>query len=364
MSVKSLLRKWYGVAKQNKYYINKYLQSFGKIVVIYNKNHPIYTVAFEELPAEKYLYVFIQEIEKASGWQQLLLNKAKVIHSDAPFFPFDFNRFKDKLIVAECEAWGKPLIYEDARVKVIYVESKYAISENPKNEKIKLLYPGIKYNPASRQPKPDGSPIVLSAVGYGGMIKGFDVVYKLYKTLKKEFPIKLIIAGSLGHDFNFYPEITKEAYDAADFDKIAAELKADPDVTFGYKKRDQLFAEVYPQTDIYIQMSRMDTFGFTVLEAMSFGLPIISTSHKALPEMVVDGENGYIVNDFTDDINSQEWFNKSYEESLVALRKLLQDKDLRTRMGQKSKDFVAQKFDAKIRRQIVEADYDKYLSSM
>lgn len=46
--------------------------------------------------------------------------------------------------------------------------------------------------------------------------------------------------------------------------------------------------------DLYAQPSRSEAMPFAVMEAMELGLPIIATDVGGLPEIVADGENGYL----------------------------------------------------------------------
>lgn len=50
----------------------------------------------------------------------------------------------------------------------------------------------------------------------------------------------------------------------------------------------------YASHHLLIHLSSDDSFGLTILEAMKAGLPIISTNLYAIPEMVVDGHNGFL----------------------------------------------------------------------
>jgi glycosyltransferase involved in cell wall biosynthesis len=46
---------------------------------------------------------------------------------------------------------------------------------------------------------------------------------------------------------------------------------------------------------LYVQPSRWEGFGLAVLEAMVSGLPVIATRISSLPELVADGETGFLV---------------------------------------------------------------------
>jgi len=50
----------------------------------------------------------------------------------------------------------------------------------------------------------------------------------------------------------------------------------------------------YNAADLFVSPSSLEGFGFTVGEAMSCGLPVIVSDRGALPELVVDGEGGFV----------------------------------------------------------------------
>jgi glycosyltransferase involved in cell wall biosynthesis len=66
-------------------------------------------------------------------------------------------------------------------------------------------------------------------------------------------------------------------------------------ISRGRLSREELMAEVYPETDIFLMPSYVETFGMALLEAMAFGIPVISTNHFAIPEIVEDGVSGLLI---------------------------------------------------------------------
>jgi glycosyltransferase involved in cell wall biosynthesis len=46
---------------------------------------------------------------------------------------------------------------------------------------------------------------------------------------------------------------------------------------------------------VFVHTSRWEGFGIVLLEAMLAGLPIVATRVSAVPEIVVDGETGVLV---------------------------------------------------------------------
>jgi glycosyltransferase involved in cell wall biosynthesis len=51
----------------------------------------------------------------------------------------------------------------------------------------------------------------------------------------------------------------------------------------------------YDEASLFCVPSRREAYGFAFVEAMSHGLPVVATRVGALPEYVLDGENGYLV---------------------------------------------------------------------
>ena len=59
--------------------------------------------------------------------------------------------------------------------------------------------------------------------------------------------------------------------------------------------RSVLFAEAYPAADAFVMPSHAEGFGFTNVEALSFGLPVVSSKVGAIPETVAEGRTGFLV---------------------------------------------------------------------
>lgn len=77
----------------------------------------------------------------------------------------------------------------------------------------------------------------------------------------------------------------------------------------------------YLQADIFAFPTFCDTFGLVNLEAMNYKLPIVSTNFGGIPDEIINGENGFVVEP------------EDAQATADALYQLLKDASLRQRMG-------------------------------
>ena len=96
-----------------------------------------------------------------------------------------------------------------------------------------------------------------------------------------------------------FSELSEEQYTLTVVGDIqmstAREKKVSPRVNFiGYVPHEKL-AQYYEKCDVFVFPSLGDSFGLVVLEAMSFGLPVICSDHAGASDVITDVENGYVV---------------------------------------------------------------------
>jgi glycosyltransferase involved in cell wall biosynthesis len=107
---------------------------------------------------------------------------------------------------------------------------------------------------------------------------------------------------------------------------------------------------VMREWDIYAQPSHAEGFGISVLEAMASGLPVVASSVGGLPEIVVEGETGFLV--------------PSSDSVALAERisRLARAPELRAQMGQRGRARVLSQFSVERETGAIQAAYERVLA--
>lgn len=174
--------------------------------------------------------------------------------------------------------------------------------------------------------KPAGSrPVILSA---GRFIdkKGFDILLSALAEIKKRgIGFRCILAG----DGPLADEIKNKA----------AVLELTREVEFPGFISEWTLMQLYDQADVFALACRESADGNkdgipnVILEAMAFGLPVVSTRIGGIPEVVRSGENGCLLEPEKPQVMAD------------ALEYLLLNKNIRNGMGRRGRKLVANNFD-------------------
>lgn len=168
---------------------------------------------------------------------------------------------------------------------------------------------------------PDES-IVIGTVKSMEHIYGIDLLIKAFEIVSKrnpEAPLNLFIVGG-GSKEEEYRNLAEQLGIS---DKTVFTGRVDYAKTPIFQNR----------IDIFVNPSRNESFGVSVLEASSCARPVVATAAGGLKDVVLNGETGMLVP--AEDV----------EALAAAIERLALDEELRDRMGKKGREFVIKNFD-------------------
>ncbi len=133
---------------------------------------------------------------------------------------------------------------------------------------------------------PDDPLILFVSMNFA--VKGLDHLLKGLGRLREKSPaapFRLLVVGR--GDENAYK-------------RLARDLGIEDMVLFSGAVERESLPEIYLAADCYAMLSRFDTFGMVVLEAMAAGLPILVSGCVGARDLVQEGENGFVIEEPAD----------------------------------------------------------------
>jgi N-acetyl-alpha-D-glucosaminyl L-malate synthase BshA len=125
---------------------------------------------------------------------------------------------------------------------------------------------------------PSGERVLAHVSNFRPVKRAGDTVRVLARLRERGAPVKLLLVG--------------DGPDRAPTEALARELGVYDDVRF-LGKQDPI-EELLSIADVFLLPSGSETFGLAALEAMACGVPVVSSDIGGLPEVVVDGESGFL----------------------------------------------------------------------
>ncbi|AKI98020.1 glycosyltransferase family 4 protein [Kosmotoga pacifica] len=240
------------------------------------------------------------------------------------YIPF-FNNFLKELVIDQTKRFcnkHNAVIVPSEKVKKLL--KNYGVSTE-----IEVIPNGIELNHfgkrCSEQEKQSfrtrwGIPkdaAVMVFVGRLGKEKGVEFLIDNFAKIEKKYP-------------NTYLMIVGDGPEKKNLISQAKTLKLQKKVIFtGYLKWPEEVSLAYQAGDFFVIASHTETFGVVLVEAMANGIPVVAYHDEAFDNIVVDGLNGYLV--------------EQKEELYKGMDLLLSSRELRKKLGDTARE-MAKKF--------------------
>jgi 1,2-diacylglycerol 3-alpha-glucosyltransferase len=160
---------------------------------------------------------------------------------------------------------------------------------------------------------PDNKPVLLY-VGRLDKEKKIDVILRALPDILRVTGVHLVVVG-MGQEKQKLEELTKK-------------LGIQKAVTFTGFVPDKDLQNIYRIADLFVIAGIAELQSIVTMEAMASGLPVVAANAMALPELVHDGENGYLFSDGD---------SRMLAEKVIAI---LSNQAMRAQMSQKSLEII------------------------
>jgi glycosyltransferase involved in cell wall biosynthesis len=243
------------------------------------------------------------------------------------WYPWLMSRLAD-CVIANSAAVARTIPHSEVRVVYNAVE-------------IERFDPSLPPRAARRRLGLPETEILIGTVGRMQPWKGHHLFLQMAHQVSERLPDAgfLIVGGRVfAADADYEQQLRR----------LAAELGIAERVVFAGQQAD--VAPWFAAMDIFVHCSSAEPFGRVVVEAMAAGRPVVAFADGGVPEIVVEGETGYLVPP------------GSVEHLAAAVTALTADPALRAQMGQAGRRRVETTFSPQVHVRQIEAIYDEILS--
>ncbi|MCH7761410.1 N-acetyl-alpha-D-glucosaminyl L-malate synthase BshA [candidate division TA06 bacterium] len=174
---------------------------------------------------------------------------------------------------------------------------------------------------------------ILTHISNFRPVKRVEDVVRIFHLVHQKIPSKLLLVG--------------DGPDRSKAEGIARDLAIIEDVIFTGKE--DSVQNCLAVSDLLLLPSELESFGLVALEAMSCQVPVIAANTGGLPEVMVSGEMGYLV-----EIGDVEGMARRALE-------ILADDKKKKEMGEKGRERAVSQFDMDKIVPLYEAYYEKIL---
>jgi glycosyltransferase involved in cell wall biosynthesis len=235
------------------------------------------------------------------------------------------------------------------------------------DQKIETLYPTIR---ATGSPKQASPRIALLFVGFNFMGKGGPALLRAHERLRSEgLPVDTQIVSSLEWSADDFLGPPSADYVTRELERLSLE-----GVTHHHRLPNDQVLDLMRRSDYLVLPTLHDTFGYVAIESLSRGTPVIATDVCALPEIVDDGWNGFLVPFDKDEVGR--WrhiyttrdpaYQQHFEEAIAlladgivdAVRRAWEQRPSYEEMSERALERVTRRFSPDYARQRLEQAYE------
>lgn len=267
----------------------------------------------------EYDVIQVQEYDQIMSWQLYTRQLIPTVIYHGPYYHFYARGYNLKCRVFDTLflPWRK---YKDVRV---LTKSEMAAEFIRKKgfEKIVAVGVGIDTDNFSWE---SCEKSVRPQLLYVGKIEERRNVYfliEVFRKLRQDMPeLQLVLVGN-----------GERKYKSAFLNEVKKELD-NGDIIYREKVQQKELPKIYRNAEVFLFTSKYEIFGMVLLEAMYFGLPVVSSMNGGASMLIEDDKNGYILENF----DLETWAQK--------LEDILRDRDKRERMGQSAREKILRDF--------------------
>jgi glycosyltransferase involved in cell wall biosynthesis len=200
-------------------------------------------------------------------------------------------------------------------------------AEKFSSKKIDIIPFGVdseKFKPVKVESIFNTDSTVIGTVKSMEQIYGIDVLIKSFAKLNLKNPhlnLRLLLVGSGSKE--------------AEYMHLVEDLNICDQTLFAGRIGHSELVKYYNMIDIFVNVSRNESFGVSVLEASACGLPVVVSRVGGLTEVVEENKTGFYVE--PDNIN----------ELTLILEKMITDHTLRIQLGNAGREFVKSNYEWK-----------------
>lgn len=190
-------------------------------------------------------------------------------------------------------------------------------------QKIKVIPFGVdvaQFTPPERPVSASQEKVVFGVAKYLQPVYGLDVLLKAFAQLDQLKPGQALL------------RIAGDGPELARLQALAERLGIAEWIEWLGAMPNAEIAQFYQNLDVVVVPSRQESFGVTAVEGSACARPIIASRVGGLPEVVIDGETGIMVEP------------ENVGELVQAMKELVERPEERARMGQAGREFVLRNY--------------------